>query len=112
MGATMSPQIEVGKEIAGDSGPSNDADGTQKASRRRWLVLAICANRDCGLLVSGIWSRVKARRKLRSGDCRRWLSLRCRLYRQNKLLPPRRSSCLEMYNPSSLHRSMRGRMGI
>ena len=39
MGATMSPQIEVEKKIAGESGPSSDA-GTRKARRGRWLILA------------------------------------------------------------------------
>jgi RND family efflux transporter MFP subunit len=63
MGATMSPQIEVEKKIAGESGPSSDA-GTRKARRGRWLILAAALILTAGLLASGIWSRVKAGRKL------------------------------------------------
>ena len=63
MGATMSPQIEVEKRIAGESGPSSDA-GTRKARRGRWLILAAALILTAGLLASGIWSRVKAGRKL------------------------------------------------
>src|ERR1700730_17194106 len=63
MGATMSPQIEVEKRIAGESGPSSDA-GTRKAPRGRWLILAAALILTAGLLASGIWSRVKAGRKL------------------------------------------------
>ena len=63
MGATMSPQIEVEKKIAGESGPSSDA-GTRKATRGRWLILAAALILTAGLLASGIWSRVKAGRKL------------------------------------------------
>jgi len=63
MGATMSPQIEVAKRIAGESGPSSDA-GTRKAPRGRWLILAAALILTAGLLASGIWSRVKAGRKL------------------------------------------------
>src|SRR3984893_12390236 len=63
MGATMSPQIEVEKKIAGESGPSSDA-GTRKARRGRWLILAAALILTAGVLASGIWSRVKAGRKL------------------------------------------------
>jgi RND family efflux transporter MFP subunit len=60
MGATMSPQIET---TAGESGPSSDAR-TKRAAHIRWLVLAIALIVTAALLASGIWSRVKANRKL------------------------------------------------
>jgi len=43
--------------------PSNDG-GTTKRPRRSWLILAIAAIAVAGLLISGIWSRVKARNTL------------------------------------------------
>jgi RND family efflux transporter MFP subunit len=56
----MSPQIET---TAGESGPSSDAR-TKRAAHIRWLVLAIALIVTAALLASGIWSRVKANRKL------------------------------------------------
>jgi RND family efflux transporter MFP subunit len=63
MGATMSPQIEIGKTNAGESGPSSDPR-VKSATHIRWLVLAIALIVTAALLASGIWSRVKANRKL------------------------------------------------
>jgi RND family efflux transporter MFP subunit len=60
----MSPQTENGRQIAGDSNRMNDA-GTKKSRRKRWLLVSISAIAVAGLLVSGIWSRVKAERSLR-----------------------------------------------
>ena len=59
----MSPQIEIGKTTAGESGPSSDAR-IKRATHIRWLVLAIALIVTAALLASGIWSRVKANRKL------------------------------------------------
>jgi len=61
----MNPQIEDGKPIDGSSGPVNGA-GVGSPARRRWLVLGIATIVAVALLVSGIWSRVKARTVLRS----------------------------------------------
>src|SRR5438105_11759825 len=63
MGATMSPQIEVGKRVAGESGSPSDAR-LKGATHVRWLILAIALIITTALLASGIWSRVKASRKL------------------------------------------------
>jgi RND family efflux transporter MFP subunit len=64
MGVTMSPQIEVGKSTAGESGASSDAR-PKRAVQIRWLVLAAALIMAAALLASGIWSRVKAGRNLR-----------------------------------------------
>jgi len=61
----MNPQIEDGKPINGHSVPVNDV-GAGRSARRRWLVLGIAFIAVAALLVSGIWSRVKARTVLRS----------------------------------------------
>src|SRR5580704_12993626 len=63
MGATMSPQIEIGKTTTGESGPSSDPR-VKSATHIRWLVLATALIVTAALLASGIWSRVKANRKL------------------------------------------------
>jgi RND family efflux transporter MFP subunit len=59
----MSPQIEIGKRTAGESGTPSDAR-VKRAAHIRWLVLAIALIVTAALLASGIWSRVKAGRKL------------------------------------------------
>ena len=106
----MSPQIEAEKRIAGESGAPGDA-GARKAAHRRWLVLAAALIVTAALLASGIWSRVKAGRKLRSRDFAGGSYCGVGCDRQNERLPPRKSSCPEMCNPSSVRRSMRARMG-
>jgi RND family efflux transporter MFP subunit len=63
MGATMSPQIEIGKRTAGESGTPSDTR-VKRAAHIRWLVLAIASIVTAALLASGIWSRVKANRNL------------------------------------------------
>src|SRR4029077_19770817 len=63
MGATMSPQIEIGKRTAGESGTPSDVR-VKRAAHIRWLVLAIALIVTGALLASGIWSRVKANRNL------------------------------------------------
>jgi RND family efflux transporter MFP subunit len=50
---------QIGRQIL----PSNDG-GAGKRSRKSWLVLAIAVIAVAALLMSGIWSRVKARNTL------------------------------------------------
>lgn len=59
----MSPQIEDGKQVTGQSGPSIGVV-TVKSRDRRWLYLAIALIVAITLLATGIWSRVKARKSL------------------------------------------------
>lgn len=61
----MSQQTEEKKQTSGPTLPSNDAGRTQHPLRR-WLVLAIALIAVAALLSSGIWSRVKARTKLKA----------------------------------------------
>lgn len=61
----MSPQIENGRHCGGDSDPLNNA-GIGRARHGRWLFLAIALIVAGTLLVSGIWSRVKANKSLRA----------------------------------------------
>jgi RND family efflux transporter MFP subunit len=63
MGATRAAQIEVGQNTGEVSRPSSDAR-LKRATHIRWLVLAIALIITASLLASGIWSRVKAGRKL------------------------------------------------
>src|SRR5437879_961391 len=65
MGATMSPQIEVGRKIGEVSRPSSEI-GIRTAAHRRWLVLAIALIVTAALLASGIWSRIGAGNTLRT----------------------------------------------
>jgi RND family efflux transporter MFP subunit len=59
----MLPQTEDRQQIGGQTHPLNDG-GTGKRPRQAWLVLAIALIAVIGLLVSGIWSRVRARTTL------------------------------------------------
>jgi len=61
----MSQEPEERKQIAGQTLPSNDV-GRQQRPRRRWLSLAIASIAVAALLVSGIWSRVRARTTLKA----------------------------------------------
>src|ERR1700681_4714904 len=65
MGATMSPQIEVGQKSGEGSYPSGKV-GIRTGAHRRWLVLAIALIVTVALLASGIWSRVRAGKILRN----------------------------------------------
>ena len=56
-------QTEEARQIGGRVPLSNDG-GTSKRSRKSWLILAIAVIAVAGLLMSGIWSRVKARNTL------------------------------------------------
>jgi len=58
----MMPQTEDMGHIAAQTVPSNDVGG--KRSRKHWLGLAIASLAVVALLVSGIWSRIKARTAL------------------------------------------------
>jgi RND family efflux transporter MFP subunit len=58
-------QIEDRRQIGLQTLPLNDA-GAGKSSRKRWVVLAIAVVAAAALLVSGIWSRVKAGANLRA----------------------------------------------
>jgi RND family efflux transporter MFP subunit len=61
----MSSQVEYGPQSGGNSAPVKNA-GIGKARHRRWLFLAIALTVAVVLLVSGIWSRVKANKSLRA----------------------------------------------
>jgi RND family efflux transporter MFP subunit len=58
----MLPQTEDTKQTNGQSPTLNDVG--VKRSRKRWIGLAIAVIVTAGLLVSGIWSRVRARTAL------------------------------------------------
>ncbi len=60
----MSQQTEERKQIGGQTLPSNDVRGQRP--HRRWLILAIALIAVAALLVSGIWSRVRARTALKA----------------------------------------------
>ena len=59
----MLPQTEGIRQTAGQPLPLIDV-GAEKRPRKRWLGLAIALIVTAALLVSGIWSRVKARTTL------------------------------------------------
>ncbi len=59
----MLPQTENTKQIGGPILLSNDA-GAVKRSRKSWIIVAIALAAVVGVLLSGIWSRVKARNTL------------------------------------------------
>jgi RND family efflux transporter MFP subunit len=61
----MSSQVEFGTQSGGNSLPANNA-GIGKSRHGRWLFLAIGLIVAAALLVSGIWSRVKANKSLRA----------------------------------------------
>jgi RND family efflux transporter MFP subunit len=65
MGANMSHQIEVETRIDGASVPLAGV-GAKTAAHRRWLFLAIALIATAGLLASGIWSRIRASKTLRT----------------------------------------------
>jgi RND family efflux transporter MFP subunit len=62
----MLPQTEGRRQIDEQTLPLNNDVGTGKRPRKAWLVLAIAVIAVVTLLVSGIWSRVKARTTLRA----------------------------------------------
>jgi len=59
----MSQETEEKKQIGGQALPSSDAGRRERP--HRWLSLAISLIVVAGLLVSGIWSRVRARTTLK-----------------------------------------------
>jgi len=63
----MLPQTEIEdrRQIGEQTLPINHAEA-EKRSRKRWVVLAIAVAAVAALLVSGIWSRVKAGANLRA----------------------------------------------
>src|SRR5712671_5475523 len=61
----MSQETEERKQIGGQTLPSNDV-GRRQRPLRRWLGLAIALIAVAALLVSGIWSRVRARTTLKA----------------------------------------------
>ncbi len=61
----MSQQTEEKKQIGGQTLPSNDV-GRPQRPHRRWLGAAIALIVVAALLVSGIWSRVRARTTLKA----------------------------------------------
>src|ERR1700676_4629874 len=63
MGATMLSQTKNVREIARDSGRQNDPKPA-KSARRRWLALAVVSFAVAAVLAYGMWSRVRASKKL------------------------------------------------
>jgi len=61
----MTSQIEDRKQPSGQALSGNDT-GTGKGARKSWLVLIVALVLVGALLVSGIWSRVKARTTLKA----------------------------------------------
>jgi RND family efflux transporter MFP subunit len=61
----MSQQTEVTKQIGEQALPSNEV-GREQRPHRPWLRLTIALIAVAALLVSGIWSRVKARTTLKA----------------------------------------------
>jgi RND family efflux transporter MFP subunit len=61
----MLPQTEDSRQKGEQTLPMNDS-GAGKRSRKTWLVLALAVIAVAALLVSGIWSRVKAGSALRA----------------------------------------------
>jgi RND family efflux transporter MFP subunit len=61
----MLPQTEDGRQMSEQKLPSNDA-GVGKRSHKAWLAVALAVIAVAALLVSGIWSRVKAGSALRA----------------------------------------------
>jgi RND family efflux transporter MFP subunit len=61
----MFSQTEDRKQLSGQTLPGNDV-GTRKGARKSWLVLAVALVVIAALLVSGIWSRVRARTTLKA----------------------------------------------
>jgi len=61
----MSQQTEDRRQIDGQTLPSNDV-GRRQRPHRRWLGVAIALIAVAALLVSGIWSRVRARTTLKA----------------------------------------------
>jgi len=61
----MPSQAESGTQSGGNSVRAANA-GIRKTPHRRWLILAIALIVVATLLVSGIWSRVKANKSLRA----------------------------------------------
>jgi len=59
----MSPQTAKTEPISGQAFPLHEG-GRGKRSRKTWLVLTIVAIAVAALLISGIWSRVRARTTL------------------------------------------------
>jgi RND family efflux transporter MFP subunit len=60
----MLPQTEDRRQTGEQVRPSNVAEQTGKRRRKHWLVLLIALIVVSALLISGIWSRVKARAAL------------------------------------------------
>ena len=61
----MSQQTEDRRQIDGQTPPSNDV-GRRQRPHRRWLGVALALIAVAALLVSGIWSRVRARTTLKA----------------------------------------------
>ena len=58
----MLPQTDV--QTIEERSPAANGGGTGERSRKHWLALAIAVIAVAGLLISGIWSRVRARTAL------------------------------------------------
>src|ERR1700736_2864586 len=65
MGATMSHEIEIGTRIDGEPVPLATA-GVQTTAHKLWLSLGIALIATVALLATGIWSRIRAGKTLRT----------------------------------------------
>jgi RND family efflux transporter MFP subunit len=61
----MLPQTEDRQQMGGQTAPLNDV-GAEKRSRKGWIAIAVAVIAVAALLISGIWSRVKAGATLRA----------------------------------------------
>jgi len=59
----MLPQAEDRRQMVEDTAPLHDM-GAGKSSRKAWIVLAVAVMAVAALLISGMWSRVRARAAL------------------------------------------------
>jgi hypothetical protein len=84
-GVTRSPQIEDGQQLSGHPSPSREV-AAGKSPHERSLYLAVGLIVVVALLATGIWSHVRAGRKL-SSETAKVGRTQCRLCSRNKPLP-------------------------
>ena len=73
----MLPQTEDKRQMGEHALPLNIAKQTGKRPRKHWLALLIALIVLSALLISGIWSRVKARAALNTETAQAALTVDC-----------------------------------